>query len=202
MARLVLKSNGLDERVLDLKLGISRLGRSPQADFQIEHPTISAVHCEVSVVAGEILLRDCGSTNGTFVSGEPIQEARLAAGQTFCVGEVEFFIESTDVAVSIPKFEVARPAPPVVRTDGSMICPHHEGAPVTHRCAHCLEVMCDDCVTRLRRRGGKILKLCPICSHPVELLGADKKKKKKGLLGFLQKTVKMPLFHQTRAEDK
>jgi len=202
MARLVLKSNGFDERVLDLKLGVNRLGRSPDADFQVEHPTISGVHCELSVVDGEILVRDCGSTNGTFFAGEPVKEARVGAGQSFCVGEVELFVESTDVAISIPKFEIPVAAPPVVRTDGSMICPHHEGAPVTHRCSHCMEVMCDHCVTRLRRRGGKILKLCPFCSHQVELIGGDKKKKRKGLLGFLQKTVKMPLFHQSHADDK
>ncbi len=201
MARLILKSDGFSERVLDLKLGVNRLGRSPETDFQIEHPTVSAVHCELSVVDGEILVRDCGSTNGTFFQGEPVHEIRLSAGQRFCVGEVELLVENTEMTVSIPHFEVPRPAPPVVRTDGGIVCPRHDDVRATHQCAHCREVMCDGCVTRLRRRGGKILKLCPLCSHPVELIGADKKKKKKGLLGFLQKTMKMPVFHQSRNED-
>jgi hypothetical protein len=56
--------------------------------------------------------------------------------------------------------------------------------------------MCDSCVKRLRRRGGKTLKLCPVCSHPVERIG-EKKKQKKSILGFLQKTVKMPFFART-----
>ncbi len=202
MARLILKSNGFNERVFDLKLGINRLGRSPETDLQIEHPTISAIHCELSVVDGELLIRDCGSTNGTFFLGEPVKEARLAAGQTFCAGEVEILVESTEVAVSIPHFEVpCAVAPPIVQTDGSIICSRHPEAPVTHQCSHCREVMCEACVSRLRRRGGKILKLCPLCSHTVELIGGEKKKKKKGLLGFLQKTVKLPLLHQTRADD-
>lgn len=201
MARLVLKSNGFNERVFDLKLGINRLGRSPESDLQIEHPTISALHCELSVVDGEILIRDCGSTNGTFFLGQPVQEIRLAAGQTFSAGEVEILVESTEVAISIPHFEVPRPAPPVVRTDGSVICPRHSESQVTHQCAYCREVMCEACVTHLRRRGGKILELCPLCSHPVERIGAGKKKKKRTLLGFLQKTVKMPFLHETRADD-
>src|SRR5215471_3074312 len=100
MARLILKSNGFNERVLDLKLGVNRLGRGPEEDFQIEHETVSGVHCEVSVVDGEILVRDCVSTNGTFFRGEPIKEIRLAAGQSFSLGEVEVFIESTDVSIS------------------------------------------------------------------------------------------------------
>src|SRR5881394_3704743 len=115
MARLILKTNGFDERVLDLKLGVNRLGRSPETDFQIDHDTVSGVHCEVSVVNGEILVRDCTSTNGTFFQGEPIKEVRVAAGQSFSVGAVEVFVESTDVAISIPVFEVPCPAPPVVR---------------------------------------------------------------------------------------
>jgi hypothetical protein len=194
MARLIVKSNGFNERVLDLKLGVNRLGRSPETDFQIEHTTVSGVHCEVSVVDGEILVRDCSSTNGTFFRGEPIHEIRLSAGQSFSLGEVEVFVESTDVSISIPKFDVPVAPPPVVRTDGSMLCPRHPEVQVTHRCSHCLEIMCDGCVKGLRRRGGKTLKLCPVCSHPVERIG-EKKKQKKSILGFLQKTVKMPFFH-------
>ena len=194
MARLILKSNGFNERAFDLKLGVNRLGRSAETDFQIEHETVSGVHCEVSIVDGVILVRDCASTNGTFFKGEPIQEVRLGAGQSFSVGDVEVFVESTDVSISIPAFDVPRPAPPIVRTDGAMLCPRHPEAQVTHRCGHCMEVMCDSCVKRLRRRGGKVLKLCLLCSHPVEPIG-EKKKQKKTLLNFLQKTVKMPFFH-------
>ena len=54
--------------------------------------------------------------------------------------------------------------------------------------------MCDKCVHYMRRRGGKVLKLCPICSHKVELIGGEKKKKK-SLLGMLHKTVKLPFLH-------
>jgi hypothetical protein len=199
MARIIVKSNGFGERVIDLKLGINRLGRSPDNDFQIEHATISALHCELTVADAEIVVRDCDSTNGTFFGGEQVRQARVRTGETFSIGDVELFVESTEMTVAIPRFEVPRPAPPVMKTDGSLICPRHAGARVTHQCNFCRELMCDDCVTRLRRRGGKTLKLCRLCSHPVELLGGDKKKKK-GLLGFLQKTVKMPFLHTTRPE--
>jgi hypothetical protein len=194
MARLILKSNGFDGRVFDLKLGVNRLGRSPETDLQIEHETVSGVHCEVSVVDGQILVRDCQSTNGTFFRGQPIQEILVGAGQSFSVGEVEVFVENTDVSISIPKFEVPVPPQPVVRADGSTLCSRHPEAQVTHRCSHCTEIMCDSCVKRLRRRGGKTLKLCPVCGHPVEQIG-EKKKQKKSIFGFLHKTVKMPFFH-------
>jgi uncharacterized Zn finger protein (UPF0148 family) len=104
-------------------------------------------------------------------------------------------VESAEVTVAIPEIHVPRPAPPVVRKDGSMLCPRHPGATVTHQCTYCMEVLCDTCVTRLRRRGGKVLKLCPLCSHACELLGGEKTKKR-SFLGFLQETVKLPFIRK------
>ena len=200
MARLVIKSEGFGSQVMELKLGVNRLGRAPQNDFQIEHETISATHCELWLAADELMVRDCGSTNGTFFQGEPVNEVRLSAGQSFCVGDVEILVETTDATVAIPKFDVPRPAPPIVLPDGSVICRRHPRAQATHQCTHCRELLCDTCVHRLRRRGGKALKLCPLCSHQCERIGGDKKKKK-SLLGFLQKTVKLPFLHSSKDAD-
>src|SRR6478672_6114798 len=105
MARLILKSEGFNDRIFDLKLGINRVGRSADSDLFIDHATVSGLHCEISLVDNELLVRDCQSTNGTFYQGMLISEIRLGAGQTFRVGEVEILVESTDFAVSIPKFE-------------------------------------------------------------------------------------------------
>jgi len=180
MARLVVKSDGFNDQVIELHLGRNRLGRSPENDFQIQHSSVSAFHCEVDLAADRVGVRDCGSTNGTFVGGEQVQEVeqtQLRAGQTLCLGQVELFVESTDATVAIPRFDVPRPAPPVVLADGSLVCPRHPGATVTHQCTYCREVMCYACVHRLRRRGGKMLKLCRICSHDCVALGGEPKKR-------------------------
>jgi len=191
MARLIITSEGFGNQVIELKLGVNRFGRSSGNDFQIEHPTISARHCELVLASDGLNVRDCESTNGTFVEGKRIRAGPLQAGQTLALGDVEIAVETTDVRISIPKFDVPRPAPPVVLPDGALICPRHPGSRATHQCANCLEVLCDKCVHRLRRRGGKILKLCPICSHVCTPLG-EKKPKKKSFLDFLQKTAKLP----------
>jgi len=180
--------------VIELNLGVNQLGRSPESDVQIEHPTVSARHCEIVLAYDGVAVRDCASANGTFVGGERIEEARLSAGQTLHLGEVELLVETTDVTIAIPQFELPRPAPPVVLSDGSLICPRHPKARATHQCTHCREVLCDACVHRLRRRGGKLLKFCPLCSHPCVPLGVEKKKKK-SLFGLLHKTVKLPFIH-------
>jgi hypothetical protein len=192
MANLIIRSEGFGAQVLHLNLGLNRFGRSQDNDFPIDHPTVSATHCEIEVGDGTLKVRDCASTNGTFVEGRPVKEASLSAGQILRLGGVEFLVETTEVTIAIPKCEVARPAPPVVLSDGSMVCPRHKHARATHQCTHCREVLCDECVHRLKRRGGKLLKLCPLCSHTCEVIGGEKKKKQT-FLSLLRKTVKLPL---------
>jgi hypothetical protein len=200
MAKLLITSDGFNSKIIELNLGVNRFGRVQGNDFQIEHPTISAKHCEIVLGDGQLIVRDCGSTNGTFIDGEPIGEARLSAGQTLRLGDVELLVETTEVNIAIPQFDITRPAPPIVLTDGSLVCPRHKNARVTHQCRHCREVMCDECVHRLRRRGGKLHKLCPLCSHKVDEIGGPKKRKS-SFLGFLQRTVKLPFIHSSKGED-
>lgn len=200
MARLVIRSAGFKNGVIELNLGVNRLGRSPKSDIQIDHSTVSARHCEIALTGDSVTVRDCGSTNGTFVNGQRIGNSILSAGQTLRLGDVELEVENAEVRISIPGFDVPRPAPPVELPDGSLVCPRHPAAISTHQCTHCREVLCDACVRRLRRRGGKTLKLCPLCSHPC--LPLSEETKKQGWLSRLfRKTVKLPLTRRRNTGD-
>lgn len=199
MARLVLKSQGANGQIILLRLGVNRLGRSTDNDFAIEHPTISSSHCQIVLGNDGLLLKDCQSTNGTFLDGVAVTEAILQAGQVVRLGDVELLVDDTEVRVDIPKFDEPTPAPPVVAADGSMMCRRHENRPATYRCGNCHEILCTECVHKLRRKRGKVLILCPLCSHPCELLGGDGKRKKRPLLKFLR-TVKLP-FHRKTTPD-
>jgi len=199
VARLIRKGENGDSEVFELNLGVNRFGRHPDNHFPVQHSTISSTHCEIVLSADGVLLRDCSSTNGTFVNDQPIQEAMLLPGQTIRLGDVEFFVESTDVKISIPTYELPKPAPPIVLEDGSILCKRHPQAMGTHRCTHCREILCDACVTRLRRKGGKTLKLCSLCHHAVELLGPEKKKKR-SLMSLLNTTIRLPFLHPKRDE--
>jgi pSer/pThr/pTyr-binding forkhead associated (FHA) protein len=196
MARLSVKTDGLNAKLIDLKLGANRVGRHPDNDFRIEHPTISSIHCEIVLHAQGVLLRDLESTNGTFVNNEKIREVELSPGQVVRLGDVELLVETIDAKIEIPAFfNPDIPAPPVVRSDGVLECLRHANVAVTHQCHTCKELMCEACVHRLRRKGSKkMLSLCPICSGPVDLIGAPTKVKKKSLLErIVGETVKMKL---------
>ena len=196
MARLSVKTEGLNARLIELKLGANRIGRHPDNEFTIEHSTISSVHCEMVLKDSGVFLRDLESTNGTYVNGEKVREIQLAPGQIVRLGDVELLVESTDAKIAIPAFynpDIV--APPVVRKDGSLECARHDGVAVTHQCTACKEFMCEACVHRLRRKGGKkMLSLCPICSGAVETIGAQAKTKKKSFLErVVGDTVRMKL---------
>ncbi len=199
MAKLLIRTDGFANPVLELKLGVNRVGRAEDNHFQIQHPTVSTYHCELVLGDGTVLLRDCDSTNGTFVNGTRIKEMFLETGHSVRLGDVELFVETTAVTIAIPQYERPRPAPPVVLPDGAMVCPRHPQATTSWQCTKCREVMCDACVHRLRRRGGKVHLFCPLCSNPVERIGGEKQKKK-SFFGLLKRTVKMPFMRRKNDE--
>ena len=205
MARLLIKTDGLENETLELRFGVNHVGRDPACDFAIIHPSVSALHCELVLSNDGVLIHDCDSTNGTFVNGEGIKDAWLRAGQTVQLGEVKLFVENTDITISIPQYKRERPEPPVVLPDGAMLCARHPRLQAAYKCTHCGEVMCGSCVHTLRLKGGRPLFLCPLCSQACERIGAVGPPKKRPLLQALHCTVKLRLAHffgLTRSKKK
>ena len=197
MARLLIKTEGSEQRTLELRLGVNRVGRDPECELCIDHPTISSLHCELALTNDGVYLRDCNSTNGTFVNGEPVMEAWLDPGQKLRLGDVELLVESTDANMAIPEFIRPRQIapPPVVLADGALSCPRHADD-ARDLPMHALQgVMCNACVHVMRRKGGAPLFLCVICSHECEPFQIEQPKKKKGFFGMLQDTVRLKFKH-------
>jgi len=61
------------------------IGRG-NADIKINDPTASRLHCAVEVSDREVLVRDLGSSNGTFVNDQQVAVAPLRHGSTFRIG--------------------------------------------------------------------------------------------------------------------
>ncbi len=80
----VLSWNG-ERRVLDKQRSV--LGRSRDADVQIEDANVSRRHAEIVQEGSVFWLVDLGSTNGTEVDGRRVQRARLDDGSRFTIGE-------------------------------------------------------------------------------------------------------------------
>jgi hypothetical protein len=66
------------------------LGRGAGCDLPIEDDdSVSRRHAEVALRAGECLIRDLDSCNGTLVNGHPVGRARLRRGDLIVLGETE-----------------------------------------------------------------------------------------------------------------
>lgn len=79
-----------------LKAGEMVIGRSSQAQLQIDHESVSRRHARIVLTESGVLLADLGSTNGTYVNDEPIQERTLAHGDLIKVGRTILKYLSTD----------------------------------------------------------------------------------------------------------
>jgi len=66
------------------------VGKAPQNDIPLPDETVSRQHMEILRDAKGYLLRDLGSTNGTFLDGAEIREAFLRNGSQVTVGETRF----------------------------------------------------------------------------------------------------------------
>ncbi|MCC6579012.1 MAG: FHA domain-containing protein [Phycisphaeraceae bacterium] len=68
------------------------IGRQNTADLRVPLSAISRNHCEVRVKDGKVLVRDLGSSNGTYRNGKRVKEAYLKPGDRIQVGPVIFTV--------------------------------------------------------------------------------------------------------------
>lgn len=102
---------------ISLKPGVNRVGRSEDNDFTINHTSISTHHCELTVSDAGVMLKDLGSTNGTFVNGAPVREVWLQNGQHVQIGAIATTFEADQPAgASSPSGQPA-PGATVVMAD-------------------------------------------------------------------------------------
>jgi adenylate cyclase len=66
------------------------IGRRESSDIVLRFPNVSGTHCELSLVAGQWIVRDLGSSNGTKVNGTRVTEGRLDPGDKVSIGRHEY----------------------------------------------------------------------------------------------------------------
>src|SRR5438552_125926 len=93
MHRLIVNPGTAFAWELNLKPGVNTLGRDPSSQIHISHHSVSGSHCEITVTDDAVIIKDLGSTNGTFVSDVQVREAVLKPGQTIHLGTVELIFD-------------------------------------------------------------------------------------------------------------
>ncbi len=65
---------------------VTVIGRSSQADIQVDDSGVSRKHVEFRITPDGVILTDLGSTNGTFVEGHRVEAASLLDGNQITIG--------------------------------------------------------------------------------------------------------------------
>jgi pSer/pThr/pTyr-binding forkhead associated (FHA) protein len=97
MAKLVVLTEGFTGRTLDLATAKTSLGRVDDNQFTLPEPSVSSHHCEVWLKGDDLIVKDLGSTNGTFLNEVQLgaeKEGTLKPGQILRLGQVELRYET------------------------------------------------------------------------------------------------------------
>jgi len=69
------------------------IGRLPESEIQVREAFISRVHAGISYANDAFVLKDLGSTNGTYRNGARVYECNLATGDKIQVGNASLLFE-------------------------------------------------------------------------------------------------------------
>jgi len=134
MARLVVNPGSPAAWEIQLKPGANFIGRGFANDFKIPDGSVSGSHCQITVKDQSVVLKDLGSTNGTFVNRSPVQETELRDGSTVHLGSVvlSYFADGTSTQQVVPMAQASLaelqpeaqiPIPPRVRVQVRVSAP-------------------------------------------------------------------------------
>ena len=92
------------EQSIDLQPGRAIVvGRAVTSDVPIYDPTISRRHAELSLTDGGVLVKDVGSSNGTFLNGARITEATATENDVITFGKVAFRVKEVTTPAARPQ---------------------------------------------------------------------------------------------------
>ena len=91
-ALLVLVQADGKQREIPLKKAVQVIGRQTDCALRIPSANVSRHHCEVAVTDEGVSVRDLGSSNGTYVNKERVQQAAVAPGDLLSIGGLVFVV--------------------------------------------------------------------------------------------------------------
>src|SRR5829696_9197383 len=91
MPKLIFSGEHFAGRVYQLTLEKTTVGRGEHNTLALNHPSVSLTHCEILLHGPEVIVRDLGPANGTYVNGKRLnrQQCQMKSGQVIQFGLVQ-----------------------------------------------------------------------------------------------------------------
>jgi len=91
LSLIVLTSGKQEGKAIEIKGPEFLVGRDPECQLRPASPLISKRHCAIVLGDGKAVVRDFGSTNGTFLNDQPVKgEAELHNDDQLKIGPLHF----------------------------------------------------------------------------------------------------------------
>jgi DNA-binding NtrC family response regulator len=94
--RLLVLSGPEQGKQLLLERGTYLIGKAPGCDLVLSDGEVSRQHLELQVQEGGILMRDLGSTNGSFFGGARFSEVTVGPGAVITIGTTELRLATVE----------------------------------------------------------------------------------------------------------
>jgi hypothetical protein len=156
MARLVVNPDCATAWEIQLRPGLTSLGRGSHNDICLPDPSVSTSHCQIIIDDGRAIIKDLGSSNGTCLDGTPIRESILLTGQNIRLGslEIAFYVDTAPPSAEFQPplrsptatLSAQPPLEPVIYTEPKY-CKIHLQTSAKYFCPQCCGLFCEICVS-------------------------------------------------------
>lgn len=89
---VMFKPNG-QRKDLPITHAVTVIGRGEDCDLRVPLMSVSRHHCEVALEESTVAVRDLGSSNGTYVNNQRVNETDLKAGDRLVIGPIVFTVQ-------------------------------------------------------------------------------------------------------------
>jgi predicted component of type VI protein secretion system len=94
------------------------IGRHPVCGLLLDSLRVSRRHCIITAESDAVVVRDMGSTNGTWVNGRGVARSRLRPGDEVSIAHMRYYLADAE-ALTFRAAAVDRPARPENESDSA-----------------------------------------------------------------------------------
>ncbi len=102
MARLILKFDAAVLQEVPIGARPVSIGRAPDNDIPVDNLAVSNYHARVYAEAGQLMVEDLNSLNGTFLNNKRVERAAIRSGDAILIGKHQILVdEEHDAALPL-----------------------------------------------------------------------------------------------------